>query len=138
MSTLSVLARRTSMTEAEIRRFGALVLEPDRLCEASLLPILIFDLLVQSGFKSDNLYALLRWCKQPLLDLNHEYLFAKEGIELKLNMLHIADNRYVTLPELQEGIYDITNSVLVTQIRPPCLSLAVVLPVLYRRATANR
>lgn len=134
--TVKEMAKRTSLQESDINRLLR-ILGTRTDGGAVFLLVLIFDILLQLGFAKDQLIAMLCEFEAPLLDIGDRYATAAVGDTLETAMLQVLDNRYVTIPDHGDAIYDLTDAVLVPRIPTPCLSLVVVLPQLYQRVLSS-
>jgi hypothetical protein len=132
--TIEELARRTSLGVDDIRRMLLLVTGMHELNDSVILLVLVFDIMVQLGFEKDQVMSMLCEFEAPLLELGDQYAASKTCDMVKAATMQILDNRYVTLPRMTDIVYDLRAAAAVAQIPTPCLSLALVLPQLYRRA----
>lgn len=138
--TVEEMCKHTSLQPPDVNRLLR-ILGTRANGDAVFLLVLVFDVLLQLGFAKDELIAMLCEFESVLLELGGKYAAARPGDRLGTALLHILDNRFaeITLEcdREPEKVYDLKAAELVERFPSPCLSLAVVLPQLYRRALSH-
>jgi len=136
MFTRSLIEQCTRLSERDIQYVMRVCLgrtAKGPLTAGEALAVLIYDLLKQMGFSTEDLTSLLIHLRERVLELGKAYETARPGDKVPITTLQILDNQWVCLSGDKE-VYDFRKMASVPRIPAPVLSLAVALPALYRRA----
>jgi len=100
--------------------------------DGPLMILLVYDILTVMRFPERDILVIL-----ATFSVHLHAVGEKCGAQSKQNFVfQVADNRYASLTGL-DSVYDIKEMAWLPRIRPPLVSLAIVLPELFRRAAST-
>jgi len=137
MFTWDVIRAATRLEDSDIRYILKACLRrtvpKGPLTSGETLVMLVYDLLKQLGFTTEDLTSILLHCGDRLLEIGKGYEMLRKGDKVEPVTLQILDNAWVMFSG-NEKAYGFRQMESAKRLPVPVLSLGIVLPRLYQRA----